>query len=741
MGMLNKNFVSWVIKIGLLIVPILPLIITKSLYFPFITGRNFIFRIIIEILFVFWIWLMLTDPKYRPKASLIVYAVTAFILVLFLSTIFSLSPLRSFWSNFERMEGFWGHWHYFIYFLMLASVFKEKADWHRFFFVSLGASLVISFYSLLQIMGTLDIHQGDDRIDGTMGNATYLAIYLVFHVFLALFFFFKSKNIWWRAVLALLVLFELFIIYKTATRGAILGFLAGIMVLGVVSSIWSKGLVRKLSLAVLAVAITIPITFVFVKDFSFVRNSDVLTRFASISFNETTTQSRFLIWNIAYQSWKERPVLGWGPENFVYLFSKHYDARLWKQEPWFDRAHNVFFDWLTATGIVGLAVYLSIFAALFVVLFKLLKQKHPPMLIGVFSGLLVAYFLNNIFVFDNFTSYILFFAVAAYLHWHWISARGQITVSVNDSEEIKPAPLMPKSVITGVVFVLVLFSVYSFNIKPILASRSIIDALGLLTYSRDGSRVRDVSLGVEALADGIKLNTFGTAEIREQLAIYSERVNDDPVTSDDDKEKINRFAVDQMKLQRENFPYDVRALAFLSTLYGTAGDHANAILVAKEGLAVSSQRQQFYFILAEEYFKAGEENLAFKAAQQAYELAPEYLDAVHNYAMLAIFSGRPELGESLLKKHFGEEIVPDPRYVNAYVAIGDFKKVLMVWERVVAQNPTNIQYRVSLASAYARLGQNQKAIAALEKAIETAPQFKARGEDFIKQIQEGRFGR
>ena len=46
------SIISWIIKIGLLIVPILPLVITKSLYFPFITGRNFIFRIIVEIIFV-----------------------------------------------------------------------------------------------------------------------------------------------------------------------------------------------------------------------------------------------------------------------------------------------------------------------------------------------------------------------------------------------------------------------------------------------------------------------------------------------------------------------------------------------------------------------------------------------------------------------------------------------------------------------------------------------------------------
>src|SRR3989344_2013985 len=131
--MSNKNIIGWAIKIGLFIVPVLPLVVTKSLFFPFITGRNFIFRILIEILFVLWLWLMMTDSKYQPRMSGIIYAFTAFIVILFLATIFSISPSKSFWSSFERMEGFFGMWHYFLYFLILISVFKNNVDWRNFF--------------------------------------------------------------------------------------------------------------------------------------------------------------------------------------------------------------------------------------------------------------------------------------------------------------------------------------------------------------------------------------------------------------------------------------------------------------------------------------------------------------------------------------------------------------------------------------------------------------------------------
>lgn len=735
----GSKIIVWIIKLGLLVVPVLPLVVTRSLFFPFITGRNFIFRIIIEIIFVFWLWLMMTDPSYRPKVSPILYAVIAFVVVLFLATIFGISPYKSFWSSFERMEGFWGHWHYFLYFLMLGSIFQSKSDWKGFSGISLGMSAVVSLYALLQLLGKLDVHQGDVRLDATMGNATYLAIYLVLHVFLLLYFFsgLKQKNRWLSLGFLALAVFELFIVYRTATRGAMLGFLAGLAVMVLVNSLWNRGRARSLGLTALVVIIVVPILFLAVKNSQFVKESEVLSRFASISLNETTTQSRFIIWNMAFEAWKDRPVLGWGQESFVYIFSKYFDARLWRQEPWFDRAHNVFLDWLTSAGIVGLIAYLALFGSVFLVLWRLFKKKEIDVsVLGLFSGMLVAYLIHNVFVFDNFTSYIIFFALLAF--WH---SRHVQSVLSRSSGSAVSLPINIRAPVLIVTALAMAFSVYTFNVKPIRASQSILNALSLVTYSRDGSRIRDLGEGIKALKKGVDYNTFGTSEIREQLAQYAERINRDPVTSDEDKEKFLDFAVDQLKMQERDFPYDVRAKAFLSTLNGEIGDYAGAVAIAREGLAVSDQRQQFYFLLAEAYFKAGEENLAVGAVKQAYELAPEYPEAIHNYAVMLIFSGHPAEAEALLKKHFGTEIYPDPKYVNAYAALGDFRKVARVWEALVAQDTKNLQYRLSLASIYTKLGEPVKAIAEINKAIGIWPSFKDQGETLIEQIGTGRFGR
>jgi hypothetical protein len=48
---------AWIVKIGLFIIPFLPLYVSSSMLFPFITGKNFAFRIITEVIFIFWVWL------------------------------------------------------------------------------------------------------------------------------------------------------------------------------------------------------------------------------------------------------------------------------------------------------------------------------------------------------------------------------------------------------------------------------------------------------------------------------------------------------------------------------------------------------------------------------------------------------------------------------------------------------------------------------------------------------------
>ncbi len=257
--------------------------------------------------------------------------------------------------------------------------------------------------------GKLAIHQGGVRLDATLGNATYLAIYMVFHIFLARLLFLKERK-WYRWFYLPIAVLNLIILYYTATRGAILGLIGGLTLALILVVLFHPIKKFKLISASLLGLIVILISgFLLFKDSPFIKHSPVLSRFSNISFQENTTQSRLVIWKMSWQGFKEKPVLGWGLENFNLIFNKYFEPILWKQEPWFDRAHNVFLDRLTTNGLFGLLAYLSLFVfALYYLWFSRQKDSSESIIL---TSMFAAYFFHNLFVFDNLISSILFIAL------------------------------------------------------------------------------------------------------------------------------------------------------------------------------------------------------------------------------------------------------------------------------------------------------------------------------------------
>src|SRR3989344_3652536 len=90
-----------IIKGGIFILPFIPLIVIPSIFFPYITGKNFLFRAVVEVVGTLWLALAILKREYRPRPTAVFWALSGLIAVAILSTAFSVDPFRSFWSNFE----------------------------------------------------------------------------------------------------------------------------------------------------------------------------------------------------------------------------------------------------------------------------------------------------------------------------------------------------------------------------------------------------------------------------------------------------------------------------------------------------------------------------------------------------------------------------------------------------------------------------------------------------------------
>ena len=64
-----QSIARFAVLAPLFIIPFLALYISSDLFFPFITGKNFAFRALVEIAFVGYVVLALADKRYRPQFS------------------------------------------------------------------------------------------------------------------------------------------------------------------------------------------------------------------------------------------------------------------------------------------------------------------------------------------------------------------------------------------------------------------------------------------------------------------------------------------------------------------------------------------------------------------------------------------------------------------------------------------------------------------------------------------------
>lgn len=665
--MATNKILRWSVIGGLYLIPFIPLIVADQSYFPFITGKNFAFRSLIEILFALWIILALRDKTYRPKFSSISWAVVALLVVSTLATIFSVNPYRSFWSNYERMGGLISLLHVGAYFVVLISFLRSKLDWLRLALVNLGANWIIIVYGLLQLAGKLEIHQGGVRLDATLGNAAYLAVYLLLNIFVVAYLAFNSREVLWRILFIITGIFDFILLYYTATRGALLGLVAGVLFSLSLFVFLAKGKLRNFSLGLLITLFALGGVFWLAKDSNFVTSSPVLSRFANISVTEVTTQSRFLIWRMSLQGFKENPVLGWGPENYSQVFAKYYNPLMWRQEPWFDRSHNIFLDWLIDAGLLGLLAYLSLFATAFYSIWKFRsKLSHGAY---VLAGLLVAYLFQNIFVFDNLISFILFFSLLAYLNNLDGGDEGGINTDVKQLKNYKQikkqdtndSALIP---VISVVIVIILFGgLYYFNYQPYVVSRNLIKAIHPQLLNPEQS--------LEMFTSIFERKTFGSGEAREQLINKSYGILSNPQVSNETKVAFAKLVDEQAEQHLLLYKEDARSNLLLGSFYSVTNRPVQGFALLKQASALSPNKQQILIELASAYVRSEDAPMAMATAKQAYELAPEYPEARKIYAIISFLVGQDKLGQELIKPIKDQpEYYQDNRFINVYRELG-----------------------------------------------------------------------
>ncbi len=718
--MFTEKVLKRTIQIGSALILFAPILVNSSFLFPYIHLKNIFFRLLVLILVVLLIWYAVETGRVVGKRNKILLALVGLVVVYIIAALFGVNPYNSFWGNYERMDGVINYIFLLTYFFIVINVFTAKVEWLWLVRTSLLAALLVSGYGLLQKAGVQAdwIYGNNDRLDATIGNAAFLAGYLLLHVFLAwgLLVWDQAKKWRWFYIVSIFV--YVVVIYFTATRGAMLAGVGGALLVWLLNSLKS-GRKQKISFAAVIVLLVIAGLWLRTQSQSeWIKKFPPLQRLASISLQDTTTADRLITWRISFMAFQDRPILGWGPENYRYGFNKYYTPVL--NEPWFDRAHNVVLDYLNSAGIIGLVAYLFVLGS--ALWYAILIWKKDYKLGAVLISFLASYFGQNLFVFDTLNTFLPFFIA---LGWISFLAKGQEDLVW----ELRPAVYAWRKVILAVVVVVIVFVANWVVIRPARAN--------LLSIKAYATRSQQTALSY--FQQALALNTFGNREISLQLANVARGI----IAGNADlkiKQEFFQTAASSLEKILERDPADIQARLVLASLYQAYAkidpSYIDKSIALFDGhINDSPQRLEIYFTLAQSYLLKNDVPQAVDYLRRALSITDRKHTAYLN--LLNLYSQIGDVDNFLpLVDEYRRNLKLAPAHYRQlaqfYARLGFFRPAEdIVRNELLPNNPTWEDYQF-LVYLLDKQGRRSEGLAVLDKLYLTNPEWRGQIEGLKK---------
>lgn len=391
-----------------------PVVYLNSFFFPYVTPKSIFLFSLGLLAFLFLAWFVFSKGGWAPIWSPIATTVAVLVGMHVLAAVFGADPVMSFWSIPGRMTGTFLFLHLFVLFLAMITVLRTRGGWEVFFATSVLVALVTAFLHILSINNFITLY--DTRSGSSLGNSTLYGGYLLFQIGMAAYLLATSKRVWIRWYGALAGAALTFSLFFTDARAAQVSLVGGLALAGALTLI-TRVRVRAARWTGVSFIIAMVVGFMLMVGLLFVPGSAVRDTF--IGF---TDQARLIVWNIAWKGFLDRPLLGWGPENFELVFAKYYDPCFGSAECgvayWFDRAHNIVLDMLAQTGILGFATYAAVFIVTLRLLWKSFCARKIDDIPAIFvTSTLAAYVVQNLTGFDSIVSLYAWFVLLAFSHF------------------------------------------------------------------------------------------------------------------------------------------------------------------------------------------------------------------------------------------------------------------------------------------------------------------------------------
>jgi O-antigen ligase len=321
----------------------LPIVFCPLIYHTYELTKTVFFRLFTELLVVMsWpaIFSELSFFLKDKKKNLISLLVLGYFFWVFLTSLLGFFWPRSLLGNYYRQQGLFTFFH-FIFFFLLVVLFvgRLKKEWLA-FSLSGGAFL--------------------GGLMKSSGHPNFLAGYLV--ITLPFTFYLIKK----RKIFSIFLFFQVWAVIQSGSRMAV-------FLLFAVLGFYFLRCLKKERFLLLFFLILILLSLPFAREVSFYEN-------------------RWRIWQKGWLAFGQRPIFGWGLENFEYAFGSVLkpEKDIGLTDIRVDKAHNEFLEIAVSSGIVGLGLYLAIiFSSLKLFWQKLKSSENKDWWLAVFLSLIV----------------------------------------------------------------------------------------------------------------------------------------------------------------------------------------------------------------------------------------------------------------------------------------------------------------------------------------------------------------
>ncbi|MBI4065703.1 O-antigen ligase family protein [Candidatus Kaiserbacteria bacterium] len=743
----------------LLLAPaVIPLVYVSGLVYPYVATKTFLLQGIGIIALSVFAYLALSGRPfyYERLRNRLTWIPIALLTVAYVASYFGVDFYRSFWGLFDRGDSLLTLTVIttFFYLILISAptpfgvgaptsdVGADRQLLERLVRTVAAVAGIVALIAVLQwVTATLGgkpwfLPPITGRIGGTFGNAAFLAGYLGMSLFVILIAMRDSIGFWRQTYKIFAVLSVLAIIFA-ATRGTILALvIAGAVALAYAAVSEGERVKRMARYGFIALAIFMGLFFVFRTELM-QASFEPIRRMASISLSDSTVTSRLFVWQNVGSEALQRPWSGYGAESIASIFNRIYDPSS-IVEQWFDRSHNAFLDYFVQYGIFGLALYFAVIIA-FAVSSVRIYRSEPPGLLNVgflFLLLILAYSIQNFFVFDTPSSLWLLYALFALC----ISATTNVPTTA-------PAWLARLPTFVPALACIAVFS----TIIPAVAFplyANIMLTRGYLYHLIDVPRANAY------FERGLALGTYADLEYGYQAySMYTDRQAVQLLGQN--RISAYEYALSVLTANFNKYPYDARTATYLGHVLDTAPPEVVVnndfdMEVLKRAIELSPLRAQAWYMTTNIYLrKADILPAGSKEKEPYYREAIKILETytgkeptlpVPRYILATIYYALDDAetagkwADSALPLYTKPDTAAAKPAVKYYIAIRDWRNAARFLADLVEKNPSDYDVLYDLAKVTYLAGDPAKSLRIVEELRKKNPEIIGTDQNFLNVI-------